>query len=130
MSIQWRRFLFFFLLVGCAGDPFTRDLEIAESFPARRPAMVVIEVTAPEDLRVPLGEALYRGLLEKNYAVAVIGARPGTEGGVLRAFVGSEGAVLELLDAAGAVLFHHRISGGSREAEELAQALLEPLPPK
>jgi hypothetical protein len=116
------------LITGCASAPAPADAFLHDEFARRRPAMVALEAKGP----VELHEAIYRGLIEKDYSVLSEGEPPGPTGGVVRATAtGAEPTckgALVMLSPEGTRLFE--VEARARTIEELAERLLAPLPRK
>jgi hypothetical protein len=118
-------------VAACATTKVTSETSVHPSFPALRPAMVSV---AAEGAAPAFGDALYRGLLAKDYSAIAPGAPPGSDTGQLRARLLTAGApwsaevVFE--DPFGTVLYRSRIDGYRGALPDLAAALLLDLPPK
>lgn len=113
---------------GCASAPAPPDAFLHDDFARRRPAMVALEAKGPAEFH----EAIYRGLIEKDYSVLAEGEPPGPTGGTVRASTtGAEPTLkgtLTMLSPEGTRLFE--AEARARTLDELTERLLTPLPRK
>ena len=117
-----------FLAAACASAP--PKAEIHPEFAALRPAMLVLEVDAPEDLAEDLRSTVNRALIEKNYSPLAPGARKTPDAGTFEVTFEPEGAEAVFRDPVGTALYRRILTDPPEDPEDLAEALLEALPRK
>ena len=121
------------LLSSCATPVATPRTKVDPEFAVRRPTMVELRVDGPEEVAAALSEALYSGLIAKNYGVLAPGEPAGTVAGTFVAKVGgSEGRDAEatLRATGGRVVYEAVVIGHRGTPAALAALLLSDLPAK
>lgn len=122
------------LFCACAAPLTEAHSRIDRRFATERPATIALRVEGPEGPAAELREALYSGLIAKNYSVLAPGEPVGTEAGIFRVRVSGDqppfAAEATLASIGRRVIYETRVDDFPGDAAELATALLAELPTK
>lgn len=122
------------LVAACAPRPYAAKTKVSDGYAERRPVVVSVRIDGPTVLVVPLRDALFRELIDRNYSPLAPGAPAGTETGILRVEVKDtedrRDVTARLEDSSGAVLYTAVAKDFSGSPETMALVLLWDLPSK